>query len=166
MHPQVPKIPSRHCLPITFHDIHFWACVPSRFSRVRLFATLWTVVPQAPLSVAFSKQEYWSGCHFHLQGIFQTQGSNSYAISRGFSRPRDQTLMSPSLAGGSFTSSTTCIFTKLYSLDCKDSGQDLFYIFLENLQMDSHHDQFSEPQSENQFPGIFRSQFNLLSIQL
>ena len=23
----------------------------------------------------------------------------------------------------------------------------------ENLQMDSHHDQFSEPQSENQFPG-------------
>ena len=76
MRPQVPKIPSRHCLPITFHDIHFWACVPSRFSRVRLFATLWTVVPQAPLSVAFSKQEYWSGCHFHLQGIFQTQGSN------------------------------------------------------------------------------------------
>ena len=48
----------------------------SRFSRVRLFATLWTVVPQAPLSVGFSRQEYWSGCHFLLQGIFQTQGSN------------------------------------------------------------------------------------------
>ena len=55
------------------------------------------------------------------------------SISRGFSRPRDQTLMSPSLAGGSFTSSTTCIFTKLYSLDCKDSGQDLFYIFLAQM---------------------------------
>ena len=28
---------------------------------VRLFATLWTIVCQAPLSVGFSRQEYWSG---------------------------------------------------------------------------------------------------------
>ena len=33
----------------------------SRFSRVRLFATLWTVAHQASLSVEFSRQEYWSG---------------------------------------------------------------------------------------------------------
>ena len=31
---------------------------------------------QAPLSMGFLKQEYWSSCHFLLQGIFQTQGSN------------------------------------------------------------------------------------------
>ena len=30
-------------------------------SRVRLFATPWTVAYQAPLSVGFSRQEYWSG---------------------------------------------------------------------------------------------------------
>ena len=30
------------------------------FSRVWLFATLWTVANQAPLSVWFSRQEYWS----------------------------------------------------------------------------------------------------------
>ena len=30
-------------------------------SRVRLFATLWTVAHQASLSVEFSRQEYWSG---------------------------------------------------------------------------------------------------------
>ena len=30
-------------------------------SRVRLFATPWTVADQAPLSVRFSRQEYWSG---------------------------------------------------------------------------------------------------------
>ena len=30
-------------------------------SHVRLFATLWTVAHQAPLSMAFSRQEYWSG---------------------------------------------------------------------------------------------------------
>ena len=38
-------------------------------------ATLWTVVHQAPLSIGFSRQEYWSGLHFLLQGIFLTQGS-------------------------------------------------------------------------------------------
>ena len=31
---------------------------------------------QAPLSMEFSRQEYWSGCHALLQGIFPTQGSN------------------------------------------------------------------------------------------
>ena len=30
-------------------------------SRVRLFVTLWTVAYHAPLSVGFSRQEYWSG---------------------------------------------------------------------------------------------------------
>ena len=30
-------------------------------SRVRLFATPWTVAHQAPPSLGFSRQEYWSG---------------------------------------------------------------------------------------------------------
>ena len=33
-------------------------------SRVRLFATPWTVARQAPLSLGFSRQEYWSGLLF------------------------------------------------------------------------------------------------------
>jgi len=36
-------------------------CVLSRFSRVRLFATLWSTARQAPLSMGFSGQEYGSG---------------------------------------------------------------------------------------------------------
>ena len=36
-------------------------CVISHFSHVRLFATLWTVACQSPLSMGFSSQEYWSG---------------------------------------------------------------------------------------------------------
>ena len=36
------------------------ACVLSHFSRVRLFVTSWTVACQAPLSMGFSRQEYWS----------------------------------------------------------------------------------------------------------
>ena len=33
----------------------------SRFSRVRLFVTPWTVAHQDSLSMGFSRQEYWSG---------------------------------------------------------------------------------------------------------
>ena len=33
----------------------------SSFSQFRLFATLWTVAHQAPLSIDFSRQEYWHG---------------------------------------------------------------------------------------------------------
>ena len=36
-------------------------CMLSRFSCVQLFATLWTVAHQPPLSMGFSGQEYWSG---------------------------------------------------------------------------------------------------------
>ena len=35
-------------------------------SRVRLFATPWTVAHQTPPSMGFSRQEYWSGCHCFL----------------------------------------------------------------------------------------------------
>ena len=48
----------------------------SHFSHVGLWATLWTVAHQPPLSMGFSSQEYWSGLHGLLQGIFLTQGSN------------------------------------------------------------------------------------------
>ena len=36
----------------------------------------WTVAHLAPPSIEFSRQEYWSGLHFILQGIFPTQGLN------------------------------------------------------------------------------------------
>ena len=39
-------------------------------------ATPWTVAHQSPLFMEFSRQEYWVGCHFLLQGIFPIQGSN------------------------------------------------------------------------------------------
>ena len=45
-------------------------------SHVQLFATPWTVAYHALLSMEFSRQEYWSGCHFLLQVVFLTQGSN------------------------------------------------------------------------------------------
>ena len=38
------------------------------FSRVQLFVTPWTVACQAPLSMGFSRQEYWSGLPFPSPG--------------------------------------------------------------------------------------------------
>ena len=40
------------------------------------FAVPWTVACQAPLSMGFPRQKYWSGCHFLLQGIFLAQRLN------------------------------------------------------------------------------------------
>ena len=45
-------------------------------SHVWFFATPWTVAYQAPPSMEFSRQDTGVGCHFLLQGIFLTQGSN------------------------------------------------------------------------------------------
>ena len=54
-------------------------CVLSSFSRVRLFATLWTVALQAPLSMGLSRPRIM-GCHALFQGIFPTQGLNLHLL--------------------------------------------------------------------------------------
>ena len=44
-------------------------------SRVRLFATPWTVAYQASLSMGFSRQEYWSGLPFPSPGDLPNPGT-------------------------------------------------------------------------------------------
>ena len=44
------------------------------FSRVRLFAIPWTVAHQAPLSMGFSRREYWSGLPFPSPGDLPNPG--------------------------------------------------------------------------------------------
>ena len=46
----------------------------SCFSWVQLFVTLWTVAHQAPLSMGFSRQEYWSGLPWPLPGDLSDPG--------------------------------------------------------------------------------------------
>ena len=50
-------------------------CVCGWLSCIQLFVTPWTVPTRLLHPWKFSRQEYWSGCHFLLQGIFPTQGS-------------------------------------------------------------------------------------------
>ena len=58
---------------------------------VQLFATPWTVARQAPLSVGFSSQEYWSGLLFPPPGDLPDPGIEPVS------------LVSPALAGRFFT---------------------------------------------------------------
>ena len=71
------------------------ACVLSRFHCVRLFATLWTVARQAPLSLGFSRQEYGSGLPCTPPGDLPDPGIKPMA------------LKSPVLGGWFFTTSAT-----------------------------------------------------------
>ena len=41
--------------------IMLYACMLSHFSQIQLCGILWTIALQVPLSMGFSRQEYWSG---------------------------------------------------------------------------------------------------------
>ena len=83
-----------HCLFFIFPYCSMW--VLSRFSCVQLFPTLWTVACRTPLSMGFSRQEYWSG----LPILLPPRNLPNAGIKL-------MSLMSPALAGGFFTASTT-----------------------------------------------------------
>ena len=65
-----------------------------RLSHDQLFATPWTVDCQAPLSMEFFRQEYWSGLPFPPAGDLS------------YPRIKPMSPVSPALAGGFFTTST------------------------------------------------------------
>ena len=70
-------------------------CILSHLSRVRLCVTPWTEARQAPLSMGFSRQEYWSGLPIPPPGDLPDPGIEPTS------------LISPALAGRSFTTSAT-----------------------------------------------------------
>ena len=59
---------------ISYIAVHICMCVLSCFRRVQLFVTLWTVRCQAPLSMGFSRQEYWSRWPFPPPGHLPDPG--------------------------------------------------------------------------------------------
>ena len=93
------SVPSVFLAEIVFHQTRAWltplhACMLGRFSGVRLWATLWTVACQVPLSMGFSKARI-------LEWVA------TMPSSRGSYQPRDQTCGVSSIfciAGGFFSS--------------------------------------------------------------
>ena len=76
-------------------SFEYWS-MWSLFSHVRLFATPWTGAHQAPLSMGFSRQEYWSGLPCSPSGDPPNPGTEPTSL-----------IKSPALGGGFFTKSTT-----------------------------------------------------------
>ena len=74
---------------------HTHACTLSGFSRVQLFAALWTAAHQAPLSMGFSRQENWSGLPRPSPGDLPAPETEPAS------------LKSPASAGTFFTASDT-----------------------------------------------------------
>ena len=64
-------------------------------SLVCLFATLWSLARQAPLSMGFSRQDYWSGLPFPYPGDLPDPGIEPVSLTY------------PALAGGFFITSTS-----------------------------------------------------------
>ena len=69
--------------------------VSQLLSHVQLFVTLWTVALQAPLSMVFSRREYWSRLPFPSPGHLPDLGMETSSLSF------------PALAGRFFTTSAT-----------------------------------------------------------
>ena len=67
------------------------ACVLSHFSHVQLSVRLWTAAHQAPLSMGFSRQKYWSGLPCPPPGDLPYPGIEPVSV------------MSPALADGFIT---------------------------------------------------------------
>ena len=78
-------------LPFSVHIMIVYACELSCFSHLPLCVTLRTVACQAPLSMGFSRQEYWSGWPRPPPGDLPNPGNEP------------ESLTSPALAGELFT---------------------------------------------------------------
>ena len=68
------KKKSKYPHPSLLHLSYRLSCTLSHFSHVWLFSTPWTVAHQAPLSMGFSRQEYWSGLPCPSQGDLPNLG--------------------------------------------------------------------------------------------
>ena len=75
--------------------LHACVCVLNSFSHVRLFVTIWPVAHQGPLSMGFSRQEYWNGLLCPPSGDLPDPGI------------KPTSFPSPALAGRFFTTSAT-----------------------------------------------------------
>ena len=118
-------------------------CMPSRFSRVCLCATLWTAVRQALCPWDSPGKNIGVGCHALLQGILLTQVSNLCLLHL------------PALVGGFFSTTITW--------EAQDSAEEMYYPYffglkkIKNLLTDISH---LTPQTEGHVMVIIPSNQN------
>ena len=94
---------------IFFSSAWKWKVKVKSLSRVRLSATPWTAAYQAPPSLGFSRQEYWSGCHC-LLCLLYLPGSKDYILLNspwdGFQENRSDKVLKHPTSKAAQTSSS------------------------------------------------------------
>ena len=126
--PQVPRETSRmvrHSVPRAFTSLYLLTklyeavtepvlhsqrvCAQS-LSRARFFAPFWTVAHQAPLSMGFSRQEYWSGLFFPSPWVLPSPGVEPTSL-RLLHWPLDSSLLHHLESSHSSPYSPICMFS-------------------------------------------------------
>ena len=96
----------------------------SMLSHVRLFVTPWSVARQAPLSMGFPRQEYWSGLPFPPPGDLSDSGI------------KPESPPAPALAGRFFTTESPGKSVKLeYPRKTQESPEKLLFCFINPSHM-------------------------------
>ena len=103
---EVPKVSERRRLWAGSQTMYLGKVKVMSLSRVRLFATPWTVAYQAPQFMKFSRQEYWSGLPFPSPGHLPNP------------RVEPECLSSPALPGEFFATVPPSLPVTLYVI-CK-----------------------------------------------
>ena len=134
---------TNHILSTDFQDslifISYYVCA-QLLSHVWLFATPWTVALQVPLSMGFSRQEYWCWLPFPTSGDLPDPGI------------KPMSLVSPALAGRFFTIqfssvqslshvrlfATPWIVARQASLSITNSRSSLRLMSIESVMPSSH----------------------------
>ena len=66
-----------------------------KYKHTQLFATPWTIACQDPLSMGFSRQEYWNGLPFPSSEDLPDQGSNPHLLQVSYFAGRFFTTVPP-----------------------------------------------------------------------
>ena len=100
-----------------FVDVKVYGEIASRSVLYQVFATTWSVACQAPLSMGFSRQEYWSGKPFPSSEDLPDSGS----------KPRSLALPANSLPSQSESESEVAQLcpTLCDSVDCSPPGSSV-----------------------------------------
>ena len=103
-------------IEIVLKNLCVCMCVLSHFSHVQLLVILWTIAHQAPLSMGFSRQEYWSGLSCPPPGDIPNPGIKHASLVSCIGRwvlYHQRHLESPILLLINFTKDFSAVVTEL-----------------------------------------------------
>ena len=126
--PEILQAKTLEWVAISFSNAWRWKVKVRSLSRVRLLVTTWTTAYQAPPSMGFSRQEYWSGLPLPFPWKVLCKINMLYWLKSRFVAVEFQTLIFPS--GISVIKANSCwIFRKFIAIELKSHSVKLTIAF-------------------------------------